>query len=149
MGADLYIAPVYERQRQQWEPLFEKAVRRRDSANVGTEERRQAQVRVHECYERMHECGYFRDPYNDLDLLLKFGFDWWADVIPMLDDGSRLPVREAQHLLEMLKQREEVFELNLSPLPQSRQRYFRDRYGDLQRFLRLAVELDEPIHASL
>jgi hypothetical protein len=52
--------------------------------------------------------------YNDWALLWKFRLSWWGDVIPMLDDKNRLSVEQAQGLLEMLKQRENVFELKLA-----------------------------------
>src|SRR5260370_12152577 len=104
MGADLYITPLHQQQRQQWEPQFDEAVRRRDSLKAGSREHRQAQARVEECYERLHEQGYFRDPYN-WGLLWKFGLCWWKDVIPMLDDDDRLSVEQAHNLLATIKER--------------------------------------------
>src|SRR5258708_17722545 len=106
MGADLYITPLHQQQRQQWEPQFEEAVRRRDSLKAGTEEYHQAQARVEECHDQLNCQGYFRDPYNDWDLLWKFGLSWWEDVIPMLDKWSRLSVAQVQSLLAMLRERE-------------------------------------------
>ena len=149
MGADLYITPLYERQRQQWEPQFEEAARRRDRLKVGTKDYRQAQAAVEACYEKLHEQGYFRDPYNDWDLLWKFGLSWWQDVIPMLDKQYRLSVAQAQSLLAMLQERENVFELKLAELPADDQRYFRRRYADLQKFLNQAIGLNTPIDTSL
>src|SRR6266568_7238017 len=108
MGADLYITSLYEPHRQQWEPQFEEAAKRRDSLERGSEEYRKAQAKVEECYEKMYEHGYFRDPYNDWDLLWKFGLSWWNDVIPMQDDEGRLSVSQAKQLLAMLKERENV-----------------------------------------
>src|SRR6266498_1706026 len=106
MGADLYITSLYESQRQQWEPEFEEAAKRRDSLERGTEEYRKAQAKVEECYEKMCERGYFRDPYNDWDLLWKFGLSWWDDVIPMLNEDCRLTAGAATRLLAMLTERE-------------------------------------------
>jgi transcriptional regulator with XRE-family HTH domain len=82
---DLDIKTVRKWLRQQWEPQFEKAARLRDSLERGTEEYENAQAKVEECYGKMYERGYFRDPYNDWDLLWKFGLSWGNDVIPMLD----------------------------------------------------------------
>jgi hypothetical protein len=92
---------------------------------------------------------YFRDPYNDWDLLWKFRLSWWEDVIPMLDDEDRLSVAEAQNLLAMLRQRENVFELRIAALLAEDQRYFRDRYSALQEFLNRAIELNTPIDTWL
>jgi hypothetical protein len=149
MGANLYITKLYRPQREQWEPLFDEAVQRRDGLTAGSEEHRQAQARVEECYEKLHEQGYFRDSYNDWNVLWKFGLSWWEDVIPMLDDESGLSVEQARNLLGMLKQRENVFALKLAVLPAEDQRYFRGRYASLQEFLNQAIELDTTIDASL
>ena len=148
MGADLFITRLFEQQRQQWEPEFEKAASARDEA-VDEASRTVAQARVERAYEQMYSRGYFRDPYNDWDLLWNFGLSWWQDVIPMLDKEAWLSVERAQGLLAMLKQRENIFELNLAQLPAEKQRYFRRRYADLQRFLNQAIALNAPIKASL
>jgi hypothetical protein len=149
MGADLYIWPLHQRQRQQWEPPFEEAVRQRDSLAVGTDEHRKAQERVKKCFDRMFERGFYRDPYNDWDLLWKFDLSWWSDVIPMLDDQGQLPVEQARRLLGLLSEREDVFALKLAEMPANDQQYFRRRYTDLQKFLHEAIELNTPIDASL
>src|ERR1700716_2607516 len=104
MGADLYIPPLFQQQRQQWEPLFEEAARKRDRLKASSKERRQAQARVEECYDKMHAQGYFRDSYNDWNLLWKFGLSWWTDVIPMLDKDRRLSPKNAGRLLQMLSE---------------------------------------------
>ena len=149
MGADLYIAPLHQQQRQQWEPQFEEAVRQRNSFNPASKEYRQAQAAVDECYEKWHEQGYFRDSYNPFSLLWKFGLSWWEDVIPMLDHHSRLSVAQAQSLLAMLKERENAFELRLAELADEEQRYFRRRYAELTKFLNQAIELNTAIDTSL
>jgi len=149
MGADLYINSLYQPQLRKWEPKFEKAARLRDSLKPGTEEHRRAQAHVEKCYEKMYERGYFRDPYNDNDLLWKFGLSWWTDVIPMLDGEGQLSVEKAAGLLALLKQRDNIFQLNLAQLPASERKSFLDRYAKLQKFLNDAIELGSPIDASL
>jgi hypothetical protein len=149
MGADLYIMSLHERERQQWEPRFEAAVRRRASLKRGSKEYQQAQAAVEESYEKWHEQGYFRDPYNDGDLLWKFGLSWWDDVIPMLDKDGQLSVAQVKSLLAMLEERESVFALKVATFPADEQRHFRRRYADLQRFLNQAIELNTPVEASL
>jgi hypothetical protein len=104
---------------------------------------------VEKCYEKMYERGYFRDPYNDNDLLWKFGLSWWTDVIPMLDGEGQLSVEKAAGLLALLKQRDNIFQLKLAQLPASERKSFLDRYAKLQKFLNDAIELGSPIHASL
>ena len=149
MGADLFITPLYQRQPQQWQPQFEAAVKRRDSLKAGSKAHRQAQAKVSECYEKLNEQGYFRDPYNDWDLLWKFGLSWWGDVIPMLDDKDCLTIEQIRNLLAMLKERENVFELKVAQLPPDDQRFFRRQYASLQSFLNQAIDLNTPVETWL
>ena len=73
MGADLYINSLYEPQRARWEQKFEAAVKHRDSLPADSPERDEAQIEVDHCFTQMRSQGYFRDPYNDWDLLWHFG----------------------------------------------------------------------------
>jgi len=148
MGADLFIGPLFQRQRQEWEGKFEKAARLRDRLPRDSEEYKAAQARVEECYEKLHERGY-RDPYNDNDLLWKFNLSWWTDVIPMLDKKGELSVEQASCPLRMLKERQNISRLKVATLSAEDRKYFLDRYAELQKFLNEAIELDSPIEASL
>jgi hypothetical protein len=149
MGADLYINSVFQRQREDWEPEFYKATALRDSLQRGSPEYEKAQAQAEEYYEKMYERGYFRDPYNDHDLLWKFNLSWWDDVVPMLNARSELTIAQACHLLDMLQERHNIFLLKLAPLPAEERKYFLDRYADLQKFINDAIELNSPIDASL
>jgi hypothetical protein len=149
MGADLYINPIFQRQREEWEPEFHKANKLRDSLPRGSAEYQKAQARAEECFEKMCERGYFRDPYNDHDLLWKFNLSWWEDVIPMLNARSELSIAQACRLLDMLKERHNIFLLKLAPLRAEERKHFLDRYADLQKFINDAIELNSPIDASL
>jgi len=55
-------------------------VERRDALKAaGAEEEAQAaQVKVEEYHAKMYESGYFRDSYNDTNLLWRFNLSWWA-----------------------------------------------------------------------
>ena len=149
MGADLFIYTLYKPQRRKWERKFNQAVKRCESLTPESEERRRAQAEVDQAYERMYECGYFRDWYNSYSLLWKFGLSWWDDVIPMLDSDGDLSPTQAKSLLGMLKENQARFQSSLSQLSQKERKYYLDRYADLQKFLNEAIELGEPIHASL
>jgi DNA-directed RNA polymerase specialized sigma24 family protein len=149
MGADLYINTLYEPHNGKWQRRFDQAVERCKKLSPDTEEHKQAQAEVEQAYQKTHERGYFRDPYNNNDLLWKFGLSWWEDVIPMLDAGGDLSPAQAKELLGMLQENQEQFRANLAKMPPEERRYFLDRYADLQKFLNEAIELDAPIHASL
>ena len=149
MGADLYINTLYQPNYRKWEREFKKAVKVRDGLKPETKEHQQAQAEVEEAFERMHERGYFRDPYNNNDLLWKFGLSWWDDVIPMLDAGGDLSPEQAKKLVGMLDENQAKLQESISTMSEKERRYFVDRYADLLRFLNEAIELDAPIHASL
>src|SRR5947207_15872925 len=149
MGADLYITPLYNTQRDHWKPLFEEAVQQCDKFPEGSEEQKAAMARRDEAFQKLHDQGYFRDPYNNWELLWKFGLSWWTDVIPMRNDKDQLPVKQAKRLLDMLAGRENIFALNVSQMPVDEQEYFRSRYANLQRFLNQAIELNTPIDTWL
>jgi hypothetical protein len=149
MGADLYIRSVYEPNRARWEPEFEAAVRLRDSLPKDSPQRKAAQEEVNRRFEQMSSQGYFRDPYNDWDLLWKFRLSWWRDVIPMLDTEGGLSPKAAGQLLARLRDREATFEENLVELAPKEQRSFRERYTELQQFLKQAIALGETVDCSL
>jgi hypothetical protein len=149
MGADLYINSLFEPQRARWEQKFDAAVRHRESLPADSPHRDEAQRQVDHCFEQMRSQGYFRDPYNNWDLLQQFGLSWWSDVIPILDEDCRLTVGAATRLLAMLTEREGVFGERLSALSEADAQYFRDRYVELRQFVNQAVVLGEPIECAL
>ena len=149
MGADLYIDSLYEPNQAVWAHEFEDAAKLCDSLTPGTPEHEDARERLRYCHEQMNSRGYFRDPYNDWDVLWQFGLSWWDDVIPMLDEDARLSVANARRLLAMLDQREESFEERLAGLPDKKQQSYRDRYIELRQFLDQAVALGESVNCSL
>ena len=149
MGADLYISQLFDPQFKKWQKRFYKAVAYRDRLAEDAPERKEAQKRAEECFEKMYEKGYFRDPYNDGDLLWKFDLSWWEDVIPMLNAQSQLTPEKTAALLGMLKEREQLFECTLASQPEPARRYFRGRYTVLREFLNQAIQLGVPIECSL
>ena len=149
MGADLYIQSLFQPNSQRWEKELEAAEKFCASLPEGRAEWQKAQERIFECWHELYSQGYFRDSYNDLCLLWKFGLSWWNDVIPMLDDGYLMSVIAAERLLAMLSEREEAFEERLESLSDEEQQDFRTRYIELRQFLNQAIAMEEPIDCSL
>jgi hypothetical protein len=149
MGADLYISQLFDPQYKRWQRRFYKAVAYRDRLPEGSPERGDAQKRAEQCYERMYDKGYFRDSYNDSDLLWKFDLSWWDDVIPMLNGQSQLTPEKACALLAMLKQKEPFFKCTLASEQEPARRYFRQKYTGFKEFLNQAIQLGVPIECSL
>jgi hypothetical protein len=146
MGANLYIRPISNQQRAKYEPRFIHWVTVRDMATTD-EQRTQAQRRVNRYFDLMYAKGYFRDSYNTTNLLWKFAVSWWRDVTPRLDAEDALDPTQAQWLLATLKDREPVFKASIAEGPN--RAYFTRKYRELRRFLRTALEDNEPIRCSL
>jgi hypothetical protein len=72
MGADLYLMSLHEPARKKWEPRFEAAAKERNRHEPGTPEHERWHKRVLKYYDRTYSAGYFRDPYNDWDVLYQF-----------------------------------------------------------------------------
>jgi hypothetical protein len=149
MGADLYLESRFRKPHERWRKRFEKAVARRDAAPAGSAEGDRLQRVVLRCYDRMFRNGYFRDSYNQSNLLWQFELSWWEDVIPMLDGNSELAPARTQELLSMLEGRLADFERNIGERPPDEQRYFRKKWRQLRHFLMTAIALGEPIGCSL
>ncbi len=148
MGADLYIDALYAPTVKKWQPEFERAAQARDEA-PDESSRKAAQLRVEHAYQQMHSRGYFRDSYNNWNLLWKFGLSWWTDVIPMLDAENCLTPEQAACLVDKLKERASAFNEALGKLPPRDRAYFRQRYAELQQFLEEAIARNEPVVCSL
>jgi len=117
----------------------------------------EAQKQVSKYYGKMHERGYFRDSYNSSNLLWLFDLSWWRDVLDVLvgKDGKMSP-RNAGRFLQMLADREPVFETNLKKVKPAKgetqaevEEYFREKYDCLKTFLRQAIDRKESVQCSL
>lgn len=149
MGADLYIRSLHNKQAEVWKSCFEEAVRERDKYQRDTAEYDEAQKRVSECYDRLYECGYFRDPYNDWDVLWRFGLSWWNDIVPLLNRENCLAVADVRRLLSMLDEHQGEFQGNMAECSPGDREYFENQAKALREFLNQAIELNEPIACSL
>lgn len=149
MGADLYIEPLFEPNYEKWEGLFEEAAAKCHASEPGSTDYEIWQRKVDECYERMYGEGYFRDPYNLASLLWQFGLSWWEDILPMVGDEQILTVEKVEEFLALLQDHEAGFERNLAHLGVEEQRYFRDRYTELQVFLAAAIKFNCPVSCSI
>jgi hypothetical protein len=108
-------------------------------------------------FEKMHERGYFRDSYNPSNLLWLFGLSWWQDVLEVLvDKDGKMSTKNAKRLLQMLADREPVFQANLARVKPADgetraevEKYFRKKYERLKAFLWQAIDRKESVECSL
>lgn len=104
------------------------------------------QQKVSGYYDKIYSKGYFRDSYNDSNLLWKLGLDYWNWFAGHLDsDGKLSPDKAAVILAEVEGRKHLLDEIDEKDEPE----YYREKYDDFVRFLRTAIELDEPIVCSI
>lgn len=146
MGADLYIRPIFQRQRNRYAPKFYHwvAVREATVSRVG---RAEAQQQVNRYFELMYARGYFRDSYNESNLLRHFELSWGEDIIPRLNAAHALNVGQITWLLQTLKEREPLYKASIAK--NAHKDDFVQAYRELRAFLRLALRRNEPIECSL
>jgi len=159
MGAVLYLNSVFRKHRDKYAPKFDHWVAKRNALHkAGQQEAAdRAQKWVLKYYGKMHERGYFRDSYNSSNLLWLFDLSWWRDVLEVLVDKDRkMSPRNAERLLQMLADREPVFEAKLKKVKPAKgetqaevEEYFREKYDRLKAFLRQAIDRKECIECSL
>jgi len=145
MGADLYLRSITDKARAEYGRRFQEACRERDLFAFGTPEWNAKQNEVNELFDKMYpDDGYFRDAYNDSNLLWQLGLSWWKDILPMLDKRNYLPIRQAERFLKMLLERE----LPLS-LDDDARKYFQNKKERLTSLLKRSIEMREKIYCSL
>lgn len=150
MGADLYIESISQRKQALYREKFEQAVKMRDSLKEPYNQEYQELVEFY--FDKLFSVGYFRDSYNNSNLLWRFEISYWKNDLE-LDVNGDLPPSQAQRLLAMLKEREPIFEESLqrisedgwSDSPEEVIRYFRMKYLRLRVFLKMAIKLNETI----
>ena len=150
MGADLYIESILKIKQGWYDKAFNEAVRMRDEHTDAYKGEYQEQAEYY--FHKLHNVGYFRDSYNNSNLIWRFNLSYWQTDLH-LDANGDLPPSEAKRLLEILKQREPIFEASLQRIrdegwadePEQVIEYFRMKYLRLRVFLRLAIRLNETI----
>lgn len=153
----------YDAAEKKYRPLFDKAVRARDTAETQAE-KDEKQREVTKYYDLMHADGYFRDSYNSSSVLWQYDLSWWNDIVPLCKDG-KLNAEGIKKFLALLDTHEKNFEHNMvegrrrenlsgeevqEPVPtQEEEKYFRDAAEELRAFLNEALREGIEIDASL
>ncbi len=55
--------------------------------------------------------GYFRDSYNDYNVLWQMGLSWWQDIVPMLNKNHKLTLKKIREFKAMVESRDIPTEL--------------------------------------
>jgi hypothetical protein len=159
VGADLYLNSVFRKHRDRYAPKFDHWVAERNALHKAGQQAAadEAQKQVLRYYDQMYQRGYFRDSYNSSNLLWLFELSWWRDVLEVLvDQDGKMSTRNAERFLQMLADREPVFQANLAKVKPADgetrpevEEYFRKKYERLKAFLRQAIDRKECIQCSL
>jgi hypothetical protein len=162
MGADLYIERVHTPLIEQYESLFEAAVRKRDALPPKSKAAKAAQKEVTKYYDLMFAEWYFRDSYNVTNVLNRLGLSWWSDVIPLCGDTRKLHGQKLRQFREMvakatlqLPTREQIIEQAGTVEEQGENslaewhKYFVEKQAALIAFLDKAIALDSAVRCSL
>lgn len=148
MGADLYLNTTYKRNSKRFEVKFNSAVMHRN-AQTDKEKEEELQKEVTKYYELMYSQGYYRDSYNDSNLLWQFGLDYWKTFKKLLNDKGDLEPKAARTVLAMLKRREKTFYDKMVSLDQENRDYFVNKYSQLRGFLCEAIVAERSIECSI
>ena len=144
MGADLYLHSSFDKMWKKYGPKFEEFVRKRDTTTKGRKEYYQG--KVVDYFDKMHSDGYYRDSYNDSNLLWKLGLDYWVWFKAFLDGAGLLhPDKAALVLQEVEDRRQLLVEID----DNEERKYFEEKFDEFTEFLRTAIRLDEPIQCSI
>jgi len=92
------------------------------------------------------EKGYFRDSYNNSNLLWKFDLSYWKN--PYISKTGKLSPTNAKRLLKAMKKKKDIFDKNMSKEDKESISYFKDKYKKFKAFLNLAIKLKESIDCS-
>lgn len=159
MGVDLYLMSIYKKNSHRYKPKYNEWMAKRDAfQKAGNQaEADKAEKRTLKYLDKMNEQGYFRDSYSPSNLLWLFELSWWNDVADDLIDGKgKMSPSKARYFLEMLKDREPIFKLNLKKVEsmegetkKETGKLFRDKYKYLRNLLHEAIDRKEPIECSL
>jgi hypothetical protein len=153
MGADLYIESITKKARAEYQADFDKCVQLRNTAK-SDKVRDKYQRKVDKAWDAMYpRKGYFRDSYNNSNLLWQFDLSWWQDISDgYLDEQGYMPPAKAKELRDLIASKELPNpSLKLQPGENAEEvyAYFADKKIWLLAFLDKAIELKEPIYCSI
>ncbi len=145
MGADLYIESITDVARKKWKKKLDEVCGDRNDKDG---------KKFDYYWNKMYPAtGYFRDSYNDSNLLWKFGISYWTDINQLVNKRGFMTVPKAKILLELLDVRKNIFKKNIRNLKThgdiDEVAYFKKKYKRLRGFLNNAVKLNSSIRCSL
>jgi hypothetical protein len=96
--------------------------------------------------------GYFRDSYNDYNVLWQMDLSWWRDITPMLNNHHELTVKGIKEFKAMVEAREIPAEPKAhdgKPITCATRDDYVKRRQELLDYLNQAIKEKIPIKCSL
>ena len=161
-GVDLCIKQIHEPIMDKYWPLFDAAVKKRDSLPRGSQAAHDAQEEVTKCYDLMYSEGYFRDGDTSSSVLWALGLSWWRDVSPLCNERGDLEKENLRKFREMVaaanqwlpsrrqlrKHGARVEETGDNSLEEWH-KYYHEKRQRLLAFLDRAIQLNTAVHCSM
>jgi hypothetical protein len=153
MGADLYIEKITNVTSKKWRKKWEE-VCKIPFGGLSEDEQEKLSKKTDYYWDKMYPANaYYRDSYNDSNLLWKFGISYWVDINRMVDKRGLMSPDKAKDLLILLKHQESVFKKNLrnfkSHSGNHEAEYFEKKYKKFKKFLNNAIKLNSSIRCSI
>jgi len=152
MGADLYIKILHKEAEEKYDRQLDKYIRLRDEAE-DEEKREKYQEKVEYYFDKIYNArnGYYRDSYNDSNLLWKMELDYWIWFMGFMNKNGLLTVRNTRKVLKEItsKKRQDLLKKNIAELDKESRDYFLDKNKTFQQFLKRAIEMKQPIVCSV
>ena len=159
---DMYIPHIQQSLEDKYWPLFDAAVKKRDSLPRGSKGAEAAQEEVAEYYDLMRSEGYFGDSYNYTSVLWTLGLSWWRDLTPLCNERGDLEKENLRKFREMVaaasqwlpsrrqlrKHGARVEETGDNSLEEWH-KYYHEKRQRLLAFLDRAIQLNTAVHCSM
>lgn len=102
---------------------------------------------------------YFRDGYNDYNVLWQYGLSWWKDITPLVSEDGYMPIPNIKKFLDMIEKKDSKFQKSVKgvkisritkePLPDADKQWYLKKSNELKTFLRTAIKHKTEILCSL
>jgi len=93
--------------------------------------------------------SYYRDSYNNTNLLWQLGLDYWVWFAGFLNKKRELTPAKTKKVLEIIRARHCVLDGKKELYKKEWCDYFNEKYDELVGFLEKAIELKSNIEASI
>lgn len=147
MGADITLRSVHNKNYDKYEEEFKYWVDQRNKLSQGmedTKEYKDIQKKVVKYSDLMYSKGYFRDSYNDSNLLWKLDMSWWDLCKKYQNDNGMVEPKNLEIILKDLEDnRHKLDEIEYDT--DLNKEYFTKKYNNLVKLIKTAIKLNEPL----